>query len=146
MRLVRCNPNRMVTRNRDDFENFFGSFFGNHWHTTAESGFHPRVEVTENDDHVNLKAELPGLEKDAIKVMVEKGVLTISGERKSEKKEDHKGYHWSEISHGSFSRSFTLPDNVEADKIEADYKNGILDIKLPKVEQAKPKEIEVKIN
>ena len=146
MKLIRCNPNRMVPRTNRDFEGLFNSFFGTPWQQPTHSEFNPRVEVTEDKDQLRLQAELPGLEKDAIKVMVEDGVLTISGEKKSHNKEDGPDYVWSEVSIGSFSRSFTLPDYVEADKIVADYKNGILVLTLPKAEKSKPKEIEVKIN
>lgn len=146
MRFTRCNPNRMVTRANQDFEQIFNSFFGNAWRQPGQSDFLPRVEITEDKDQLRLKAEMPGMEKDAIKVLIEDGVLTISGERKAERKEDDPDYLWSEISNGSFSRSFTLPDYVEADKIDADYKNGILILSLPKAEKSKPKEIEVKIN
>ena len=146
MRMIRCNPNRIVSRTNRDIEQVFNAFFGNHWHQPTQEQFVPRVEVTEDKEQLKLQAEMPGLEKDAIKVMVEDGVLTISGEKKSEKKENGPDYVWSEISDGSFSRSFTLPDYVESDKIQADYKNGVLVLSLPKMEKAKPKEIEVKIN
>ncbi len=146
MRLIRCNPNRMVSRTNRDFERLFNSFFGTPWQQPTHSEFIPRVEVIEDKDQLKLQAELPGLEKDAIRVMVEDGVLTISGERKSQDEENGPDYVWSEISNGSFSRSFTLPDYVEAEKIKADYKNGILVLSLPKAEKSKPKEIEVKIN
>ncbi len=146
MRMIRCNPNRMVRRTNRDFEQIFNSMFGNHWQQPTQGEFNPRVEVTEDKDQLKLQAELPGLEKDAIKVMVEDGILTIAGEKKAQKKEDGPDYLWSEFSSGSFSRSFTLPDYVEAEKIQADYKNGILVLTIPKMEKAKPKEIEVKIN
>ena len=146
MRMMRCNPNRMATKSNREFEQMLNSFFGNHWHQPTQQQFSPRVEVTEEKDHLRLQAELPGLEKDAIKVIVEDGILTISGEKKSEKKEEGTDFLWSEFSSGSFSRSFTLPDYIEAEKIEADYRNGILALTFPKMEKAKPKEIEVKIN
>ncbi len=146
MRMIRCNPNRMVNRTNHDFEQFFNSFFGVPSNQPVQNEFMPRVEVTEDKDQLKLQAELPGLEKEAIKVMVEDGILTITGEKKSQKKEDGPDYLWSEFSSGSFSRSFTLPDYVEAEKIQADYKNGILVLTIPKMEKAKPKEIEVNIN
>jgi len=136
----------MVTRTNRDFEQFFNSFFGEPSQWPVQNEFVPRVEVTEDTDQLKLQAELPGLERDAIKVMVEDGILTITGEKKLQKKEDSPDYLWSEFSSGSFSRSFTLPDYVEAEKIQADYKNGILVLTIPKMEKAKPKEIEVKIN
>ena len=146
MRFMRCNPNRMASRGNPDFEQILNSFFGTAWHQSTQTEFNPRVEVSEDKDNLKLQAELPGLEKDAIKVIVEDGVLTISGEKKSVKKEGDPDYVWSEISGGSFSRSFTLPDYIEAGKIQADYKNGILVLTFPKIEKVKPQEIEVKIN
>ena len=146
MRLIRCNPNRMVSQINRDFEQVFNSFFGTLQHQPTQNEFVPRVEVIEDKEYLKLQAELPGMEKDAIKVMVEDGILTISGEKKSQKKEDGPDYVWSEISNGSFSRSFTLPDYIETEKIQADYKNGILVLNFPKMEKAKPKEIEIKIN
>ena len=106
--------------------------------------FMPRVNIKDSKDEITLTLELPGMEKKDIRVMVKDDVLTVSGDRnfKSEEKED--GFVRTEINTGSFSRSFTLPDTVDGEKISADYKNGMLEIKLTKREEVKPKEIEVK--
>ncbi|MCP4706409.1 MAG: Hsp20/alpha crystallin family protein [candidate division Zixibacteria bacterium] len=144
--MTRCNPNRMVSRDNQEFEKFFNSFFGNQFHQPKKDQFIPRMEVTEGKENLKLQAELPGFEKDAIKIVVEDGILTISGEKKSQKKEGDPDFVWSEISKGSFSRSFTLPEYLETEKTQADYKNGVLVLTFPKTEKAIPKEIEVKIN
>jgi len=104
------------------------------------------VMIRETNDNVQLTFELPGMKKDDIKVAVRDGVLTVSGSRefKSESKDDD--YVRCEICSGSFSRSFTLPESVNSEKISADYKNGLLEIKLDKLEEVKPKEIEVKVS
>ncbi len=104
----------------------------------------PLVDVTEDDKEYLIKAELPEVKKDDVKVSVQDGVLTISGERKSEKEEKGKKYHRTEWAYGSFSRSFTLPDDADADKVAGDFKDGVLKVHVPKSEKAKPKKIEVK--
>jgi HSP20 family protein len=90
--------------------------------------------------------ELPGVNKDEVKITLESNILTIRGEKKQEKETKKENYHRIERSYGSFERSFTLPTSVKSDKIDAAYNNGVLQITLPKVEEAKPKQIEVKVN
>ena len=102
------------------------------------------VEISETDEHLTVEVELPGFDRDDIKVNLDKNVLTISGERKFEADSDQKRrYHLTERSYGRFARSFTLPGTVDADKIQASYKDGLLALSLPKVEAAKPREIAV---
>jgi HSP20 family protein len=105
----------------------------------------PLADITENDREYLIKAELPEMKKEDVKVTVENGVLTISGERKFEKEEKKKKYHRVERGYGTFMRSFTLPDDAEAGKIKADFKNGLLTVHLPRTEHAKPKQIEVNV-
>jgi len=106
----------------------------------------PFVDIIEHDDAYVVEAELPGLTKDDVKISIEGNILTIRGEKKREQTKEGRNYHRSERAFGSFMRSFTLPSSVRADKIEATYRNGILTINLPKVEEAKPKTIEVKVH
>jgi len=146
MTIVRYNPNRLVSRINRDFESVFDSFFNFPWHRSVNGDFVPRIDITEDKDRMVLKAELPGMDKDAIKVVYEDGVLTISGEKAKKDEGEDVTHVWSETSTGAFSRSLTLPDYVEAKKIKADYRNGVLVLTLPKMEKAKPKEIEVKVN
>jgi HSP20 family protein len=105
----------------------------------------PAVDITEDDKEYLVKAELPELKKEDVKVTVENGELTISGERKFEKEEKNKKYHRVERSYGSFVRSFTLPETVSGEKVNAEFKDGMLTVHLPKDEKAKPKAIEVKL-
>ncbi|HWR82459.1 MAG TPA: Hsp20/alpha crystallin family protein [Candidatus Deferrimicrobium sp.] len=114
--------------------------------TDTSCDFMPRVNIRETKDDVSLSFELPGMEKKDIKVLVQDGVLTVSGERSFRSESNDDGYVRAEIRSGSFSRSFTLPDSVDNDKISADYQNGMLEIKLAKKEEAKPKQVEVKVN
>ena len=105
----------------------------------------PLVDITEDDKDYLIKAELPEVKKEDVKVAVENGVLTISGERKSEKEEKNKKFHRIERAYGSFERSFIVPDDADADKVNAEFKDGVLKVHLPKSEKAKPKQIEVKV-
>jgi len=106
----------------------------------------PLVDITEDEKEYLVKAELPELKKEEIKISVHDDVLSISGERKYEKEEKGKKYHRVERAYGSFMRSFTLPENADGSKVNAEYKDGVLHIHLPKLEMAKPKAIEVKVS
>ena len=105
----------------------------------------PRVDIAETDKEFIINAEIPDVKKEDVKVMVDNGTLTISGERKQEKEEKGKKFHRVERFYGSFSRSFTLPNNVDESKIEASFKDGMLNLTVPKTEETKPKAIDVKI-
>lgn len=112
----------------------------------AAGDWAPRVDIAETDTEFTIKAEIPDVNKEDVKVSIENGTLTLSGERKQEKEEKNKKYHRIERFYGSFARSFSLPDNVDATKINAAFKDGILNLKIPKIAEAKPKAIDVKIN
>jgi HSP20 family protein len=105
----------------------------------------PAVDVAEHDDAYQVKVEIPGVSKDDVKITMQDNILTIRGEKKQEKESKRSNSHRVERSYGSFQRSFTLPTSVKHDKIEASYKDGILTIAVPKAEEAKPKQIEVKV-
>ncbi len=106
----------------------------------------PHVDVMEHKDAYLIKAELPGVKKDDVKIVVQDSVLKIKGEKNQENEEKDSNYHRIERSYGSFERSFNLPTGVKSDKIDATYKDGVLTVTLPKAEEAKPKEIEVKVS
>ena len=114
-----------------------GSFDVSHWM--------PAVDVGEYENEYQVKVEIPGVNKDDVKITMRENILTIHGEKKQEKESKDFNYHRVERSYGSFQRSFTLPTSVKHDKIEASYNDGILTIALPKAEEAKPKQIEVKV-
>ena len=109
------------------------------------SAWAPLVDITEDDKAYLIKAELPEVKKEDLKVAVEDGVLTLSGERKLEKEEKNKRYHRVERAYGSFARSFTVPDDADASKVRAEFKDGVLLVRLEKSEKAKPKTIEVQV-
>jgi HSP20 family protein len=105
----------------------------------------PVVDIKETPEEFVVKAELPEVNKEDVKVAIEDGVLSIRGERKLEKEEKGKRYHRIERAYGTFMRSFTLPEGIEEKKLLASYKDGVLEIHLPKAPVAKPKAIEVKV-
>ncbi len=105
----------------------------------------PAVDIRETRDALELTAELPGVDPKDVDVTVENGVLTIHGERKFEKEEEGQTYHRVERVYGTFERSFTLPNSVDADKIKATYKNGLLILTVPKREEAKPKPVKIAV-
>ena len=106
----------------------------------------PLVDITEDDKEYLIKAEVPEMKKEDIKLSVHDDILTISGERKYEKEEKGKKYHRVERAYGSFTRSFTLPEDADGSKVNAEYKEGVLKVHLLKSEKAKPKAIEVKVS
>ena len=112
--------------------------------TVAE--WSPLVDITEDDKEYLIKADLPEVKKEDVKLTVQDDVMSISGERKYEKEEKGKKYHRVERAYGSFMRSFTLPEDADGSKVNAEYKEGVLKVHLPKSEKAKPKSIEVKVS
>lgn len=104
----------------------------------------PAVDISEDDKEYMVKAELPGLKREEVKVTVEDGVLSISGERKVEKEEKGKKYHRVERSYGSFVRSFTLPEGCDTSKVNAEFKEGVLNVHLAKSPKVQPRPIEIK--
>lgn len=105
----------------------------------------PVVDIFESNGDVILKAELPGMKKEDIEVTLSEGSITISGEKKKESEIKKKDYYKWESSYGSFCRSFALPADVQGDKVKSTYKNGVLEVRMPKTETAKSKEVKVKI-
>lgn len=112
----------------------------------ATTDWAPLVDITEDEKEFLVKAELPGLKKEEVKVTVEDGVMTVSGERKVEKEEKTKKYHRVERAYGKFERSFTLLENADGTRINAEFKEGVLLVHLPKSEKPASKALDVKIN
>jgi HSP20 family protein len=105
----------------------------------------PAVDISENENALVLSADIPGVKMEDIEIKIEQGTLTLSGSREFKKQDEKGGYHRLERSYGSFHRAFSLPDTVEADKVEASFDNGVLTITLPKKELAKPRTIKVAV-
>ncbi len=127
------------------FDSFFRSGREEEGQSMLPSAWTPATDVAEHDNEYVVRLELPGVKKDDVKITMRENVLTISGEKRQEKETGEASHHRVERVYGSFQRSFTLPTNVKADRIDAEYKDGVLNITLPKAEEAKPKQIEVKV-
>lgn len=106
----------------------------------------PAIDVNETKDNVMVRAEIPGMEKDQISIDVQNNSLILSGEKKHETEKKDDNFHWRECSYGKFTRQIALPSEVDSSKASAEYKNGVLNITLPKVENKNRKRIEVKVN
>ncbi len=143
--IKRWDPFRELISMRDDMERLFNTFFGKHYVEESEGVWLPVVDIEEDNESFIVKAELPGLKKEDVKISVRGNLLTISGERKKEEETKNKTYHRVERLYGKFSRTISLPSEVDINKIKAVYKDGVLHINLPKLEIMKPKEIEVEM-
>jgi HSP20 family protein len=106
----------------------------------------PLVDISEDNNEYLIKAELPDVKKEDVKITMEDGMLTIAGDRKFEKEENGKKYHRVERAYGSFGRSFSLPDDASPAKVTADFKNGVLKVHLAKNEKARPQQVEVSVS
>jgi HSP20 family protein len=113
---------------------------------SSRANWLPLMDISETNENLIIKAEVPGVESKDIDISITGNTLTIKGEKKSEKEEKNKNYHFVERKYGAFSRSVTLPVSVKTDQIKAEYKNGILEISLPKIEKSQVKKIPVKIS
>ena len=147
--LTRWNPLREL----EDFQSRILSAFhpspsrrSNGQESLTASEWMPLVDITEDEKEYLITAELPEVKKEDVKVTLENGVLTVTGERKFEKEEKNKKWHRVERSYGSFARSFALPDDGDASKVNAEFKDGMLKVHVAKSEAARPKQIEVKVN
>lgn len=147
MAITRWEPFREMARMQDELNRLFDDRL---WRRRGQEeelgvGFLPPVDVYEDQEALTLTTELPGIEPKAVDVRVEDGVLTIKGERKMEKEDKKENYLRVERSYGTFTRSFTLPNTVDQDKVKAEFKNGLLRIAIPKREESKPRSIKVNV-
>jgi len=132
-----------LTRMQEEMNRFFDDFFGEQRRGLAEGAWLPSVDVAETDGEFVVRAELPGMSHEDIEINVQDNILTLKGEKKQEKKEEHETFHRLERSYGSFSRTFTLPAGVKLDDIKATFKDGVLEVTMPKAEDAKLKKIAI---
>lgn len=145
MKLTKWDPFREIEDMFDRYTKAIGKPQRTSQEVMTTGDWAPRVDIAETDKAFTIKAEIPEVKKEDVKVTVDNGVLTLRGERKMEKEEKDKKFHRVERYYGSFTRSFTLPDNIDESKIDAGFKDGMLTLSLPKTEETKPKAIEVKI-
>ena len=146
MTLVKWTPRRKSIF--EDMDSIVRNAFNDDWNFPARDlrQWTPEVDVEEKDNHYIITADIPGLTKNDIKVNITDDILTISGERKTVNDSEKAHYHYRERQYGSFSRSFNLPETVKEDDVSASFKNGILEITLPKHEEVLPEEREIKIS
>src|ERR671924_789856 len=146
MALARWTPYRDLMSIRDEMNRVFNEAFGrgtndeSAWFSGAWS---PPVDIYETDEALVMKAELPGFSKDDISIELKENTLVIKGERKREDEVKEGNYHRMERAYGAFQRSFLLPTTVDQEKVRASYKDGVLELRLPKVQAAQPKRIAV---
>jgi HSP20 family protein len=152
MNLTRYQPTTLfpLFRDMEEMSERFNRLFGTWTRPTGEevltvADWTPLVDIEENDKEYLVKAELPDIKKEDVKVTVENGVLTLQGERKQEKEEKGKKFHKIERFYGNFLRTFAVPVDADDTKVAADFKDGILRVHLPKTEKPRPKAIEVKV-
>ena len=143
--LTRFEPYREFTTLQDRLNRLFRDSFGDNQDALSTSNFSPAVDVYEDEHTVNLKIEVPGVDEKDLDIRVENNTLTVHGERKFEKEEKEENFRRVERQYGSFTRSFTLPQTVNAENVSANYDKGVLKITLPKKAEAKPKQIKVSV-
>lgn len=132
-----------MNRMQEEMNRYFDDFFGEHRRGLAEGAWLPAVDVSEGENEFVVRAELPGMSQEDIDINVQENVLTLKGEKKQEQKEEKENFHRLERTYGSFSRSFTLPAGVKPEDIKATFKDGVLEVSMPKAEEAKPKKIAI---
>jgi len=148
MALIRWEPARELQSIQQEMNRLFGTLFDSP--TTSGNGgsyrrWIPAMDLVEEGDHYVLRADLPGLSEKDVKVEFEDSVLTISGERKSEHEDRKQGYYRIERSSGAFSRSLTLPEGIDPDGVQARFDNGVLEVRVPKPEERKPRRVAISV-
>jgi HSP20 family protein len=147
MALVRWEPVRELNTIQGEINRLFNSFFDTPVSAGEGAGrrWLPAMDLVEADDHYVLRADLPGLSEDDVKIEVEDNVLTVSGERKAQHEQRGEGYHRLERSYGSFSRALTLPEGVDPEAVQASFDRGVLEVRIPKPEERKPRRVSISV-
>lgn len=148
MSIIRWNPEKSLFNFEKEMNNLLDNFgiFRKSDEAFENAVWSPLTDIVEEKDDYVLRLDLPGLNKEDVKINFANNTLSVSGERKFENETNDKNYHRVERAYGKFYRSFTLPKEVKQDKIDANFQNGQLTITIPKAEEAKPKEIEIKVS
>jgi HSP20 family protein len=146
MAVVRWEPFREFTTLQNEMNRLFNTVFdapapGNGGNTLRR--WMPAMDLVETEDHFVLRADLPGMKEDDVKIEFEDGTLTVSGERKAEHESKNEGYYRVERAFGAFSRSLTLPQGIDPEAVTARFDNGVLEVRIPKPEERKPRRIEI---
>lgn len=143
MALVRFEPARELDALQREMNRLFGAAFNGE--SSGARGWLPAMDLVEEDDALVLRADLPGVEEDSINVEFQENVLTISGERQSEAQSQNGGFRRIERPSGAFSRSLTLPEGVDPDSVKASFNNGVLEVRVPKPEERKPRRVAINV-
>jgi HSP20 family protein len=145
MALVRWDPIRDLDSLQSDMNRLFDRFFdnGRSANGSAVRRWIPAMDLVESEDHIVLRADLPGMKEGDVEIEIKDGVLTVSGERKAEHETKGEGFHRVERAFGRFSRSLSLPDGVDAGKVAAHFEDGVLEVKVPKPEETKPTRVQI---
>lgn len=146
MAIIRWRPLGEMDSLRHEMNKLFDNFFHGDVESEKSLNWYPVVDIKETKDDYIVAAEVPGISKDDIKINISENTLTIKGDKNEEKKEQDHNYHRIERRYGSFQRSFTLPNQIQGNKVKASYKDGVLTISLPKKEEVKPKEIPITVS
>jgi HSP20 family protein len=145
MELTKWEPLREIEDFFDRYSRSLAVPFSRGTEPATNGGWLPRVDVSENDEAFVIKAEIPGINKDDVKVSLDNGVLTLQGERRQEREEKGWRFHRMERSYGHFMRCFTLPANVDAGHLKASFHNGLLEVDIPKLEKATSQAVQVPV-
>lgn len=144
MTLLRFEPMRDFDYLNTQIQRFFDEFPG--FNITSKDSFSPKIDISENDKQIIIDAEIPGVTKDNLKITLQDNILTIEGEKKKVTEEKEKTFYREERSYGKFKRSFTLPVEVNSDNVDAKFENGMLQVKLDKIEAKEKKERVIELN
>lgn len=142
MALVRWQPDREVDSLQSEVNRVFDAFFGSGADSRTRRWV-PPMDLVETDDHLVLKVDLPGLSREQVNIEIKDGALTISGERHADREDKSEGFYRLERSFGRFSRSMTLPQDINAESVAASFADGVLEVRIPKPEQRKPHRVEI---
>jgi HSP20 family protein len=144
MALVRWDAGREVDTLQSEMNRVFDAFFdGRPGNGGTARRWVPAMDLVEDKDNLVLRADLPGLTEDDVNIEVKDGMLTISGERKTKEKKEEEGYYRVERAFGTFSRSLTLPDGIDPEQVNAEFDNGVLEVRIPKPEERKPHRVAI---
>ena len=146
MTLTRWIPRNSLATYHNELDRFFNSFFSQDETEASVYNFSPVVDIAENEKDFHVTAELPGIDKKDVKITVKENVLTITGEKKQNDEKEEKNFHRTERIYGSFQRCFRLPRTVDNKNIKADFKNGLLEVDIPKLKEAIPEEFVISVN
>jgi len=143
--LTRWDPFHDILSMKENFDRLLQDYFGGFSEKRAEEAWYPMIDIKENPDEIIVSAEISGMKKSDIKLTLSDNQLTIQGERKMEKEEENETFYRIERAYGKFKRVISLPAEVEDDKVSATYKDGVLNIRLPKSEQSKVRKIDIDV-